>query len=303
MKWLQLLLDKWNHFWFKGPELLPLGVFRAILCTTLGVLYLSRSGVVKELFTDEGMVPRNVAMRLLPEFYTPPVQWFFATDSNVEFWHGAMVAALFLLALGIGNRVTSLLTWILVAGFHQRNFSIIYGADIIGAIFLFYMSFTQSCAQFSLLNYFRKQKTVIGDHWSGVFWRLLQIQLCVIYTYTGFEKLKGQSWWDGTALWMVFGNPQMMTFDLSFLRFWPAAVMLITYATVLFEIYFVVMVANKKTRPWILAMGLMFHGGIGIFMNLPSFAFVMLSAYVLFLSHQQIAGFLSRLRRFLPQAH
>ena len=56
------------------------------------------------------------------------------------------------------------------------------------------------------------------------------------------------------------------------------------YLTILFEIYFPVMVAWPKTRYWWLAIGAVFHGGIGIFMGLGPFGTAMVSTYFLFLN-------------------
>src|SRR5947208_1545564 len=36
--------------------------------------------------------------------------------------------------------------------------------------------------------------------------RLINIHMCVIYFSAGISKLKGDSWWDGTAMWRAFAN-------------------------------------------------------------------------------------------------
>jgi hypothetical protein len=197
--------------------------------------------------------------------------------------HGLLVALLGLLTLGIGGRWLMWLAWVVNAGFIQRNYSVVFGADVIAALFLFYMSFSQSCERLSILNLFsKKSMTLKSDMLSSVMIRMMQIQICVLYTYTGWEKLKGGSWWDGTALWSVMANPQMTTMDFSFLRIVPWIRPLAAYSTIIFEVYFPAMVSFKKTRAAWLGMGLMFHLGIGMFLGLGTFAATMVSTYFLF---------------------
>jgi hypothetical protein len=212
-------------------------------------------------------------------------------------FHGLLVVGLFFLACGIGGRFLALLVWVLHIGFLQRNFSIAFGADLVGGIFLLYLAMTQSCARLSLWRLKKPKNPVAPDVLTNVFYRMIQVQLCMIYAYTGFEKLKGMSWWDGTALWTVMANPQMVIADFSWLRFVPLVVVGVTFATVIFEIYFPVLVWVPKTRKIVLVSGILFHTGIGLMMALHSFALIMMAPYVLFLNPES----LSRLK--LRQKH
>ena len=121
--------------------------------------------------------------------------------------------------------------------------------------------------------------------------------------FSGMEKLKGSSWWDGTALWTVLANPQMTVTDFTWLRHLPALIALLTFSTILFEVYFPVLVWVKKTRPWILLAGFGFHFGIGVVMALYSFAMVMIAPYVLFIPEQTLQKYLDRIHRCLKLRH
>jgi hypothetical protein len=122
--------------------------------------------------------------------------------------------------------------------------------------------------------------------------------MCVIYIYTGMEKLKGASWWDGTALWSVFANPQMVIVDLTWLRHFSFLIAAATFLTVLFEVYFPVLVWNPKLRKKLLCVGLLFHSGIGLVMALWGFALVMVAPYVLFLSENDLKRLVLKQSRF-----
>lgn len=273
----------WDEFWFTPQNLLGLGFMRIVLCGTMFYLYSYRMLALK-YYSDENWVSRSLAWQAIPDYYRPAFSWTFWPDAWVFPLHLAFVIFLFLLMLGIGGRILMMITWILAMGFLQRNFTVNFGADVILTLFMFYMMFTQSCARLSVLNLIRqKSPNQMSDFLSSMMIRMMQIQISVIYAYTGWEKLKGGSWWDGTALWSVLGNPQMTTLDFTFFRYIPWVIPVLAYTTIIFEIYFPVMVASRRTRyPWLVA-GVFFHAGIGIFMGLAPFATAMLSTYFLFI--------------------
>lgn len=289
-------LKAWDQFWFGPKDLLGLALMRILLCGTMFYMYLARSANLSYYGVDAWVTKEN-ALSALPELYRPLFLWAFWPDSLNFVMHSLMIALLALLTLGVGGRWIMWLAWIISSGFIQRNYAVNFGADIIASLFLFYMCFTQSCERLSILNLVRK-KTVFkqSDILSSVMIRTMQIQICVLYAYTGFEKLKGGSWWDGTALWSVLANPQMTSFDLSFVRAVPWVIPIVAYITVLFEIYFPVMVAWPKYRNTWLLLGVFFHAGIGIFMGLGPFATTMISTYFLFLDPELLNKVFKRLR-------
>lgn len=288
----------WDRFWFSPQPLLNLAYFRIILCVTLFLMYFSRQFDLATFYTNAGLLPESMARSVMPEFYRPPLTWAFWGDAYVLPAHTFLIVGLALLALGIGGRVLNLLVWVVSIGFLQRNYALAFGADLIGNIFLFLMAGTQSCARLSAWHWVKPRlEGQACDLVTSVFYRMIQVQLCVVYTYTGFEKLKGQSWWDGTALWTVFANPQMVVMDFSFVRHFPLLVVIPTFLTVLFESYFAVLIWIRKIRPGVMITGLFFHLTIGASMALFSFSFVMLAPYVLWINSEALARFTLRMRR------
>lgn len=281
---MKKLCSWWDHFWFAPQNLLGLAFMRITLCGTMFYMYSARL-LNLSYYTDDSWVKKETALNAMVELYRPLFSWNFWPDALNLPMHILLVVLLGLLTLGVGGRWLMWLAWIIDMGFIQRNYSVNFGADIIASLLMFYMLFTQSCERLSVLSLGRKKvifKT--SDMISSMMIRMLQVQISVIYAYTGWEKLKGSSWWDGTALWSVMANPQMTTMDFSFLRVIPWVIPLVAYLTIIFEIYFPVMVIWDKTRNWWLLLGLSFHIGIGAFMGLGSFAAAMLSTYFLFLN-------------------
>lgn len=232
-----------KSFIFPNEPLPQIGLLRIVLCGTLFYIACWRQLNIDQLGAG-ALIPRDMALLVVPDFYRPAIQWFFWPDSVVTYVHLVLVVLLGLATLGYSNRFFLLLTWVIHQGVLNRNYAINFGADSIGGLFLFYLAFTNACEFYTLKN---KNKPM-ADDLSSMVYRLIQIQICVIYAYTGFEKLKGNTWWDGTALWTVFANPQFSEFDLKFMSHIPWFFPLGTFLTVVFEIYFTAMVWHPSAR-------------------------------------------------------
>lgn len=295
---LRKLKDIANDFLFGDGHFERLGVFRFLLCGVMFYIACWRQLNVDQ-YGPNALIPAANAFDVFSEFYKPYVKLFFWPDTWASTVHWAYIGLLALATVGLSNRILMILTWVIAQGFIQRNFSVLFGADVIGTLFLFFLSFTRCNEYFSVRGFFRKKKVVYNskcwsDQLSTVFFRLLQLQLFTIYAYTGFEKLKGQTWWDGTALWTVLVNPQFTSFNLLFLKNFPVFFAVGTFVTIIFEVYFWAMVAIKKTRPLWLLMGILFHLMIGILLGLMSFSLVMTSTYVLFVYRANLRQFVEK---------
>jgi hypothetical protein len=116
----------------------------------------------------------------------------------------------------------------------------------------------------------------------------MQLQVCVIYGFSGLTKLQGVRWWDGSALWDIFAAGGLQRWDMSFVAHVPIVIASAVYLVLLWEIYFPALIWAPRLRLPMLAFGVFMHIGIFLFMNLPSFGFLMISLYVLFLKEEEI---------------
>ncbi len=296
-----------RKFWFAPISLRRLAIVRWLVGLTLLYLAIFRQSNMA-YYDERSLIPRSEALSLLNEAYRPSVAAFFWPDAWASGMHLALIALLFLVTIGFLPRIFTVFAWVIYTGFTERNYGVLFGADYIGGILLLYLSITQHSERLSLKAWIRKRwpdlfsKIWILQHntflttsrspnsfphnWSQAFstigYRFLQLQLGIIYAYTGFEKLKGASWWDGTALWTVMMNKQLALFDFSFLKYFPLVIPVMTFSTLIFEVYFpAAMLTPKLRNPWILT-GLIFHLGIGMTLGLMPFSVLMVSTYILF---------------------
>ncbi|MFF0227869.1 HTTM domain-containing protein [Streptomyces sp. NPDC004629] len=114
---------------------------------------------------------------------------------------------------------------------------------------------------------------------------VIAAQVCLIYAASGWYKIQGSLWQDGTALYYVL--------HLDDVTPWPAVshavasssliVLLLTYGTVIVEVAFPFTLFNSRLRTVMVAIMMSMHAGIGILLGLPFFALAMIAADALFL--------------------
>lgn len=149
--------SKLKYFLFEAQEAqesgLSLALMRIFLCSTMLFLAISRQFNIDQ-YSLESFVPRSEALSIYPEFYRPAIEYFFWPDQWAWLVHLGYIFLLLVAVLGLSNRVLMLITWVIAQGFINRNYSMLFGADLISALFLFYLSFTQCHDYFSLKKSF-----------------------------------------------------------------------------------------------------------------------------------------------------
>ena len=289
---LKSLWQSWNQFWFEPKDLFAASAFRFVFSLVLFIMYAIRGLEFSTFFSEIGLLPQADLNNYVMEYLKPPFTFFSASEDINRGLYALLLLFILLMVLGLATRLMTIATFFLHLIFLQRNPAILYGADLVATFWLFGLCWIQHHHHFSIkkwLPFLNKAASSslnqFGDIFSSVGIRLIQIQLCIIYAYTGMEKLKGGTWWEGSAVWYVMGNDNIVPFDLSFFQYMPWAVAIMTYSTLLFEIYFPIAIWLKPLRPTWLFLGLCLHALAFIFMGLIFFSPIMLSAYLLFVPH------------------
>ena len=266
MKWIKKntrnLIKDWDSFWFKPMSTLPVSCFRFCFCSILLAMYLIRFFDIRIFFYESGLLSSTSAKAFHQMYTNKSFHFILSSDTLLYLCYILFIIILFLMVLGVANRFIAVLAFVLHLVFLQRNPSITFGADIIATFWLFYLIFSNSNKEIKWVHYLlKKQKGLMserlekGDWLNTIAIRLIQIQLCVIYMFSGMEKLKGKSWWDGTAIWEALSFYDFTFFNFSFLLSAPMLSAVLVIFTVLFEIYFPVLVWVPRLRKPVLLAG------------------------------------------------
>ncbi len=294
----------WNRFWFDSRSedtLTALGAYRVMFGAVALFFYFTRALDLSFFYSEEGILPLS-HLRALPGLeYRPTLLAWIPGITFVLVLHSLFLLALLSLTLGFFTRFSAILAFVLHLNFMNRNPAILFGMDTIGTYFLFYLCLANSGARYSLDAYFGRARNSQGPL-SHIAWRLMQVQVCVVYAYSGLEKLKGMRWWDGSALWDVLSIGNMQRFDLSIVSHFPLLLSGAVYLVLLWEVFFPALIWVPRLRLPMLAFGVFMHIGIILFMNLPSFGLLMIANYLLFLKADEIGKGLAETKRVLRLA-
>jgi hypothetical protein len=291
--------DGWNRFWFDSRTdegLAVLGFYRICFALVMLFTYVSRIPDLTFFYSDQGILPASFRVTVDMFRYRVTPLDYVNSPLALQLLHTAFLLSLVSLAAGFCTRASAIVAYVLHMVFLNRNMAVQFGVDTIGTFFFFYLCFAQAGARYSVDAWLRpasrRSQTVIGH----VAWRLMQLQVCIIYGYSGLDKLKGTRWWDGSAFWDVLSAGGLQRFDMSFVAHAPIVIATVVYVVLLWEVYFPVLVWIPRLRLPMLAFGVAMHLGIFVFMNLPSFGFLMIVNYVLFLRAEEIRSAVSWLR-------
>jgi len=277
------LWNGWCQFWFESQDSRKVFLFRSVFGFVFLLFALVRTPDVGFLFSNKGIMPLDYLFATMPMAYRYS---FLYLNDSVTFafaLHGILIVSLLMLTFGVLPRLSALVALCLHVSFYNRNPLAFYGGDLIGTFYLFFMIFAEG-------SEIKGRFSVLRSHISSVVIRLAQLQLCFVYFYAGVEKLRGDQWWTGQAIWDVLANSQLATMDFAFMSAFPLLIAVLTLCTVLWEIYFPLGVWTAGARKPLLIIGVLLHIGIAITMGIPIFTMVMISIYIFFLKSAEIEG-------------
>jgi hypothetical protein len=170
----------------------------------------------------------------------------------------------------------------------QRLPGALFGLDQINVMLAMYLAISPSGDAFSLDRWHKSRQAGAPlpprHSWTAnLAIRLIQIHMCIIYLFAGFAKLTGPAWWDGTALWMAFGNIEYQSMDMTWMANYPILINLMTHVTVFWEVFYCALVWPRLTRPIVLLLAIPLHMGIAICLGMITFGLVMLIGNMAFL--------------------
>lgn len=287
-------LKIWNQFWFLPKGTFTASLFRCLVTFFIFVFYFSRVLEFELYFGESGILPYSALDGIVPQFFKTIFPVYPSHEGLLFSYHILFLCLLILMILGLGGRVIALLAFCLHMMFFHRNYMILYGVDFISSIALFMCIFLKTDNYFSVLNFLKKKKQVPlgekdlkGDLLHSVGCRLLQLQIMSVYAYSGMEKLRGATWWQGDAIWNTLANGQLAKINFSFLAHFPIVLVFLTFFTVLWELYFPILVWIPRIKYWILGLGVVFHLAIGFMINIPYFSILMVLSYLIYLDYNR----------------
>lgn len=203
----------------------------------------------------------------------------FLNISKAQFHHLILSCYLGLcifLIIGFLSRFTSVLLLLLHGSIFLAVSQFSYGFDYFCKIALFY------CFLFPTHHTFSVDKILFNyksSPWSTFSIRVLQIHLCLIYFFSGLDKLVGHTWRNGEALWKVFQLPYFksdVASTFTTLGKYPIIWLIGGWAIICIELLYPLFIWMPKTRKIMLWTVIILHLQIALFLQLYFFSAIMI---------------------------
>ena len=300
------IVAAFDRFCFDPIDLRPIGAMRVVYAVLLFVNAACWGPDLLLWFGESGVMPYASARAL----GDPDTLTLFGllpkSDLSVQIGYGLLLVHIVLLGLGLWSRLQALGTFVWLVSFQHRHVMLFDGEDtvfrLLGAALVFL-----PIAQCYSLDAWRARRRGQPYPRHGTAWalRLVQLEMSAIYLSTGWEKLRGTDWVEGTALYYVsrlddlFGHFPIPTALLESLT----ALKLMTWSVVAMELSLPFLLWIPRTRRLGILLAAALHLGIEYSMSLFLFQWVMLLGLLSFVRPGDLAALrdlFARLRRRVP---
>ncbi|PHS12105.1 MAG: hypothetical protein COA78_08675 [Blastopirellula sp.] len=270
-------VSHWDHFWMNPCDLRMLAVVRRLyaLLLVINLVFLWLDRLL--FFNHESTLGASF---LSPQLDMSSVRmWASDTPTMTSLSLGILMVSSVCLLIELWPRLAAATVFVLLANLQYSNQLILDGEDIVFRLFAFFLIFVPPRSDLELHQ--NEKSKHLFPIWPL---RLFQLQMCLIFLCSAFQKTTGAAWVDGTAIYYVLRLDDLTGFHLP--SFFTESLLLIqcaTWSVVLFELSIPVLIWWQPARNWCLLLLVVFHLSTDIAMNLFLFHWIMLVGWLSFL--------------------
>jgi Vitamin K-dependent gamma-carboxylase len=288
----------WDQFWFAPRLPHTLAVIR-IACGAM-LVYVH---VIWAIFATDFMGSTAwIDNATIEQLHTGDWawSWLWYIESPALLVLHECLAILFSAAMTVGfaSRIAMPLAWLFTLMTCHRMTGALFGLDQVVVMLCMYLMLAPCGSVFSI-DAQRPARAWAGGTrqagvWNNIATRLIQLHLCVIYIFGGLSKMRGEMWFDGSAMWWTLVNYEYQSLDMTWLGQYPFIITSLTAFTIFWETFYCALVWPRLTRPFALAAALFVHGGIAFVLGMVTFGFSMIIANCAFIEPEFIQRLLAR---------
>lgn len=293
-----------DHFFFEVRPTEGLAIFRIIWMGLIFGYFLLDIGNVNDFYGPHALLSLTTVRDQFPYLHANLFHMFRSGYEVVYvmlFLYGiSLIASM----LGLFTKYSLAIVLVCMTSFHQRNIWLLSSSEVLMRVITLYLVFSPCGNTLSLDSLIGRFFAQFSKPRSASVWalRLIQIQISVVYVWTVWHKLKGETWWDGTALYYASRLQSMTNFTLPFLMDSMILLKLMTWGTLIIELSLGILVWFKEFRRTVIVSGIIFHFGIEYLMSIPFFELYMIALLLNFFTPEEFQTFLFRSKRVLANA-
>lgn len=293
-------MKRFHDWWFGFGSPVEMGVFRIIMGFLIFTNQLMVGWDFDAWFTERGFVPEAINRMYLhsDELYRFNLLSGVTDTRITAAFYILVTLAAFTTCIGFWTRASSIVLALGIITLHHRNAMILHGGDLVikmGAIYMALAPSGAACSVDRLLRLWKGKAPAIPLDVSLWPQRLVQFQVALVYFTTVWHKAFGTYWREGTATWYPLHLKEFERFWVpDFVRESIPVIWITTYGTLAVELAMATLVFFKPWRKWAILAAIGLHLSIEYMMNIPLFAFLMISTYLSFYKGEEISAWAKR---------
>lgn len=300
--WLSEIWQTWDQFWFAPRLPHTLAVIRIACGAMLAYVHLIWAIFATDFMGNTAWIDNETIRRLhsTGSGMEWAWSWLWYVDSPILLRLHECLAILFSLAMMVGfaTRIAMPLAWWFTLMTCHRMTGALFGLDQVVVMLCMYLMLAPCGSVLSI-------DALMGERaWAGgtnrpsvlnnIATRLIQLHLCVIYIFGGLSKMRGDLWFDGSAMWHALVNYEYQSMDMTWLGHYPFIIASLTAFTIFWETFYCALVWPRVTRPFALAAAFFVHGGIALVLGMVTFGTSMIVVNFAFIEPEFTRSLLER---------
>lgn len=289
------LIGSWDRFFFEPRPVDSIAIFRIFWCVILLIATLLDLNNIDTFYGPHSLISLGTVRSQFPQTHLNIFHLFNVGYEFVYVLFGIYILSLIFSILGFYTRTSLIVALVCMVSLHQRNIWILSSSELLMRLMTILLICSPCGHAFSVDSILGRKFASFKKprEWSPWAMRLIQIQLSVVYIWTVWHKLKGDTWFDGTALYYATRLENMKNFSVPFLLNWMPFLKVATWGTLVIELALGTLIWFKEFRKPLIVVGILFHVGIEYMMAIPYFEMIMILLLLLFITPEEVRAFVT----------
>lgn len=295
------IVKGWNKFFFEERPTEGLALFRIFWMGLIFLYFLLDIPNVVDFYGPHAVTSLSTVKEQFPFLHANLFHLFKPGYNAVYLLLTVYGVSLLFSICGLFTRTSLIVALLCMTSFHQRNIWLLSSAELLMRTITLLLIFSpcgHTLSLDSLLSrYYPSFKR--PKNWSIWSLRLIQIQISVIYLWTFWHKLKGNSWIDGSAVYYATRLEFLTNSTIPFILNSAFFLKLLTWGTLLIELSLGTLVWIKEFRKPVIILGVFFHLGIEFVMSIPFFELFMIATLMNYFTPEEMRAFVIRVKHIV----
>jgi hypothetical protein len=261
--------------------------------------FLFELGNFKDFYGPNALLSLETIRTQFPTFHLNIFHFFGVELNTLYFFAVIWGIGLLFSTIGLYTRYSIIAVLICMVSFHQRNIWLLSSSEVLMRIITLYLACSPCGNSLSIDSLIAKRFVIFKkpSQWSPWAMKMIQLQTSVVYVWTVWHKLKGEDWFDGTALYYATRLEAMKNISIPFLMDSMFFIKSLTWSTLIIELALGIFLWFKETRLIVMILGILFHLGIEFTMSIPFFEIIMICLILSFLPSEKIREKVDQLKK------